>query len=414
MPQAPREPPRRGRHPLVPVHRSQVGAPSEEELEQWGHHSSTATVPDAVLQRIGEQHPRLVSFVFSCEIEGMKIEEEGFGTRGSEVPTASPAVPPSPSGVGGTSEPRTPAALGAHHAALLHPPSRLSACSTRNSRAPMASAGAAGADPHSAAVPMDTPGPSLPAGGPGRLSRTGFSSLGTGPGRPSTPGLGLRKLLRKSAPPLRGSTPSTSSPTQSIPSLSARPQLPSPLGPPQRPGTGVRGLNQHPNPLGVAPAGRRDRAPQCRLAGPASVSPEDPGSTSAVTCSPRDGCLSACQGPVEIPVTKETRSPRSDPERPAGVSSENGERVQGVQATGEPRERRSKLSAAAQKGAVPAEIEGRDAGLIRQPLSPLNRALEHGGVPTRATKRRRSLSAAAALPSRLQLPALEDSDDDFV
>lgn len=46
----------------------QVGAPAEEDLQNWGHHSSTSTVPDAVLQSIGQQHPDLVTFVFSCEV----------------------------------------------------------------------------------------------------------------------------------------------------------------------------------------------------------------------------------------------------------------------------------------------------------------------------------------------------------
>ncbi|KAK9808913.1 hypothetical protein WJX72_006358 [[Myrmecia] bisecta] len=55
------------------VHRAQVGAPAEEDLKSWGQHSSTATVPDAVMQHIGDEQ---VSFVFSCQVEGKPLDNE--------------------------------------------------------------------------------------------------------------------------------------------------------------------------------------------------------------------------------------------------------------------------------------------------------------------------------------------------
>lgn len=44
---------------------AQVGAPAEEDLRQWGHHSSPATVPDTILARANAD---IVSFVFSCQV----------------------------------------------------------------------------------------------------------------------------------------------------------------------------------------------------------------------------------------------------------------------------------------------------------------------------------------------------------
>lgn len=46
----------------------QVDAPAEEDLKSWGQHSSTGSVPDAVMRSIGAELPGLVSFVFSCKV----------------------------------------------------------------------------------------------------------------------------------------------------------------------------------------------------------------------------------------------------------------------------------------------------------------------------------------------------------
>jgi len=42
-----------------------VGAPAEEDLKNWGHHSTLATVPDAVMQKAAGDS---VSFVFTCQV----------------------------------------------------------------------------------------------------------------------------------------------------------------------------------------------------------------------------------------------------------------------------------------------------------------------------------------------------------
>jgi hypothetical protein len=51
----------------------QVGVPGEEDLKAWGHHGSVASVPDAVLRQIGDEH---ITFVFSCQIEGREVEDD--------------------------------------------------------------------------------------------------------------------------------------------------------------------------------------------------------------------------------------------------------------------------------------------------------------------------------------------------
>lgn len=43
----------------------QVGKPAEEDLRNWGHHTSVHSVPDPVMQAVGQQH---VTFVFSCQV----------------------------------------------------------------------------------------------------------------------------------------------------------------------------------------------------------------------------------------------------------------------------------------------------------------------------------------------------------
>ncbi len=47
------------------VFREQMEDASEQDLQQWGWHSSTRTVPDAVTQAIGDEH---VSFCFTCKV----------------------------------------------------------------------------------------------------------------------------------------------------------------------------------------------------------------------------------------------------------------------------------------------------------------------------------------------------------
>ena len=46
----------------------QDGAPAEEDLQSWGQHSSTDTVPDRVMQSIGIELPEQVSFIFACKV----------------------------------------------------------------------------------------------------------------------------------------------------------------------------------------------------------------------------------------------------------------------------------------------------------------------------------------------------------
>eukprot|EP00195_Chlamydomonas_chlamydogama_P012357 CAMPEP_0202906302 /NCGR_PEP_ID=MMETSP1392-20130828/38231_1 /ASSEMBLY_ACC=CAM_ASM_000868 /TAXON_ID=225041 /ORGANISM="Chlamydomonas chlamydogama, Strain SAG 11-48b" /LENGTH=1035 /DNA_ID=CAMNT_0049594745 /DNA_START=120 /DNA_END=3227 /DNA_ORIENTATION=+ len=60
------------------VHKLQVGAPTEEDLKNWGHHSSAATLPDAVMMRVADPE---VSFIFTCEVDGKPVEEEEPGPR---------------------------------------------------------------------------------------------------------------------------------------------------------------------------------------------------------------------------------------------------------------------------------------------------------------------------------------------
>jgi hypothetical protein len=57
----------------LPPPRLQVGKPGEEQLRLWGHHSTTATVPDQVMQQIGDEH---ISFVFSLQVDGKAIDPE--------------------------------------------------------------------------------------------------------------------------------------------------------------------------------------------------------------------------------------------------------------------------------------------------------------------------------------------------
>ena len=62
-----REHPREGGQATA-IFKAQVGNPNEDDLQNWGHHSAAATVPDEVMQRIAGDD---VSFVFTCEVAGM-------------------------------------------------------------------------------------------------------------------------------------------------------------------------------------------------------------------------------------------------------------------------------------------------------------------------------------------------------
>ena len=46
----------------------QVGAPTEEDLMNWGQHTGPSTVADEVMQRVGAELPGTISFVFSCQV----------------------------------------------------------------------------------------------------------------------------------------------------------------------------------------------------------------------------------------------------------------------------------------------------------------------------------------------------------
>ena len=52
----------------TPICKAQVGNPSEDDLQNWGHHSSAETVPDEVMKRVAGDD---VSFIFTCEVAGM-------------------------------------------------------------------------------------------------------------------------------------------------------------------------------------------------------------------------------------------------------------------------------------------------------------------------------------------------------
>lgn len=55
---------------LLTINALQVGNPAEEDLKNWGHHTSTATVPDPIMQRMAADP---VTFVFSCEVSKMSL-----------------------------------------------------------------------------------------------------------------------------------------------------------------------------------------------------------------------------------------------------------------------------------------------------------------------------------------------------
>ncbi|GAA0159567.1 damaged DNA-binding protein [Lithospermum erythrorhizon] len=62
----------------------QVGTPKEEDLANWGHHSSPSTVPDTIFQAAAGDE---VSFVFTNQVDGklVPIESKG-GTHSNQTP----------------------------------------------------------------------------------------------------------------------------------------------------------------------------------------------------------------------------------------------------------------------------------------------------------------------------------------
>ena len=61
----------------------QTGQPSEDEVKDWGWHSSRSTVDDDVLREIGADN---VSFVFSLHVPGCEVQDSSglaSGPRGA-------------------------------------------------------------------------------------------------------------------------------------------------------------------------------------------------------------------------------------------------------------------------------------------------------------------------------------------
>ncbi|KAK9916056.1 hypothetical protein WJX75_007902 [Coccomyxa subellipsoidea] len=83
----------------APYSAPEIGAPAEEDLKSWGQHTSTSTVPDAMMRTIGQQLPDQVSFVFSCKVAGKAIEGEEPevlppGASSRDAPAAGTPVTP--------------------------------------------------------------------------------------------------------------------------------------------------------------------------------------------------------------------------------------------------------------------------------------------------------------------------------
>jgi hypothetical protein len=71
----------------------QVGNPKEEDLKAWGQHSSLDTVPDPILQRVGDEH---ITFVFSCQVAGKLAEEPSPVMSDPRTPVRAQPPPPAP------------------------------------------------------------------------------------------------------------------------------------------------------------------------------------------------------------------------------------------------------------------------------------------------------------------------------
>lgn len=74
---------------------AQIGAPTEEEIQDWAWHSDISSVQDEVLHEIGGEH---VSFVFSLTVDGMPIKEQCGITANHTQPAAAGAAGSSKAG----------------------------------------------------------------------------------------------------------------------------------------------------------------------------------------------------------------------------------------------------------------------------------------------------------------------------
>lgn len=70
----------------------QVGMPTEEDIANWSHHPSLATVDDAVLRAaLKGNHQKLVSFVLALETNAQLITEAEEKKKNSDPPAPRPA-----------------------------------------------------------------------------------------------------------------------------------------------------------------------------------------------------------------------------------------------------------------------------------------------------------------------------------
>ena len=71
--------------PTGPIHKPQMGKPTQEELAAWGHHSDPATVDDAVFRNVAAPD---VSFVFTCHVDGQAADlaPHGYDSKRGELP----------------------------------------------------------------------------------------------------------------------------------------------------------------------------------------------------------------------------------------------------------------------------------------------------------------------------------------
>ena len=59
----------------------QTGKPAEDDLINWAHHPEIDTVNDDILKKTGDG---IVSFVFTCDVEGKKLEPEPMEKENAE------------------------------------------------------------------------------------------------------------------------------------------------------------------------------------------------------------------------------------------------------------------------------------------------------------------------------------------
>ncbi|KAL2620529.1 hypothetical protein R1flu_000734 [Riccia fluitans] len=60
----------------------QIGTPLEEDLKNWGHHSNSTTIPDALLQIAAGDD---VTFAFTCQVDGKLAPVESNAVGGNEL-----------------------------------------------------------------------------------------------------------------------------------------------------------------------------------------------------------------------------------------------------------------------------------------------------------------------------------------